>query len=281
MLGFGSRPSPAIAWLNAAGYRDTSFDFDGRVTLDFGGDSAVIYRVGQLADGNHILVVGGGSTTTNSNPWFALARLNSDGSLDAGFGSGGKVLYEFDLGGSAVAGVATDFVELPDGKLMVCGAVYVGVSVNADYGCMRFLADGTPDPTFPEVVIPIDLGGDFLDVSTSLQRDARGRFVLAGAARRATDNTDFAVVRLSADGALDTSFGNYGVRVIDSLPASGGTDPERNNVTSAMLLQPDGTILIAGGAEPADIVDPQDSGEPQFELVRLIGDTIFDDDFGY
>lgn len=281
MLRFGSRPSPAIAWLNAAGYRDTSFDFDGRVTLDFGGDSAVIYRVGQLADGNHILVVGGGSTTTNINPWFALARLNSDGSLDAGFGSGGKVLYEFDLGGSAVAGVATDFVELPDGKLMVCGAVYVGVSANADYGCMRFLADGTPDPTFPEVVIPIDLGGDFLDVSTSLQRDARGRFVLAGAARRATDNTDFAVVRLSADGALDTSFGNYGVRVIDSLPASGGTDPERNNVASAMLLQPDGTILIAGGAETADIVDPQDSGEPQFELVRLIGDTIFDDDFGY
>jgi uncharacterized delta-60 repeat protein len=259
----------AIVRLTATGQRDASFDGDGRVTLGFGGDFATAFRARPLADGNHIPVVGGATTVPNSSTHlFALARLNvADGSLDNGFGVGGKATYDFAFGDA----VATDFAELPDGRLMVCGAVLVNQPQNYDFACMRFLANGSPDPAFVGVVFPFDLGGDLFDVAWRVKRDSQGRFVLAGYASRDTNNLDIAVSRLTVNGQLDPSFGIGGRATFNSVLFLGS---DRTNGATGLVLQPDDKIVVAGVAA----IDA--AGDSDFEVVRMIGDTVFSDGFG-
>jgi uncharacterized delta-60 repeat protein len=259
----------AIARLTTSGSRDSAFDVDGRVSITFGGPSAAGYRARQLADGQHVVVVGGATTASNSTNFdFALARLDDNGALDSGFGVGGKVTYGFDIGGN-MADIAADFIEQPDGKLFVCGEVQVNSPNNYDFACMRFLVDGTPDPAFAPVLVPFDLGGSFFDGALAMRSDNQGRFVLAGTALRADSNSDFAVARLTAAGVLDTSFGQNGTTTIGSVIF--GTD--RDNAATGVTIQPDGKIVVAGYAN----IDA--AGNEQFQVMRLIGDTLFADDF--
>lgn len=264
--------SMAIARLTSSGQRDSTFDVDGRVTLQFGtGADAFGFRAKQLADGTHILAMGNATTTPEgTNRDFALARLNDNGSLDVTFGVGGKTTYGFDIGGD-LDDRATDFVELPDGKLMVCGEARANSPFNYDFACMRFLANGVPDPAFSPVLIPFDIGGGFQDAPLRLERDSRGRFLLIGFAERTTNSVDFAVARLMPEGALDTSFGNGGTMTYDSNP--GTTGGEQANGASGLVVQPDGKIVIAGYA------DSDGTGKPEFEVIRVIGDTIFENGF--
>jgi len=260
----------AVARLLATGQRDSSFSLDGRVAIGFGGDSALAFRVRELADGAHILVAGTASITPGSTKGlFAMARINvSDGSLDNNFGSGGKATYDFAVatgGGST----AYDFVELPDGRLMLCGNVQVNLPDNYDFACMRFLANGSPDPAFTPAVFPFDIGDDFYDIAGGVARDPQGRFVLAGYAHRATNNSDCAVARLTPDGQLDQSFGNGGELAINSIYFIG---IDADNTCTDLVLQPDGKIVIGG-------VFDSGSGNQKFEVIRLMGDTIFADGF--
>jgi uncharacterized delta-60 repeat protein len=261
----------AIARLTTSGIRDSTFGGDGRITLTFGaGDQSVGFRARQLADGQHILAVGGANTTPGSGNFdFALARLDDHGTLDTSFGVGGKVTYGFDVGGS-LADVATDFVELPDGRLLVCGEVLSNNPSNYDFGCMRFLADGTPDAAFAPVLVPFDRGGELTDIPFALRRDSQGRFLLAGSAVRVAGNGDFAIVRLKADGTLDASFGRNGTTTFLSYSLF-GTDYD--NGATGLVIQPDDKIIVTGYAT----VDAL--GNQRFEAVRMIGDTVFADNF--
>jgi uncharacterized delta-60 repeat protein len=261
----------AIARLTTSGIRDSTFGGDGRVTLNFGsGDTALGFRARQLADGQHILAVGAANTTPGgTNLDFALARLDEHGNLDPSFGVGGQVTYGFDIGGD-LTDVATDFAELPDGRLLVCGEVLANDPSNYDFACMRFLANGTPDSAFAPVLVPFDRGGTLADIPYAVRRDSQGRFLLAGADQRAAGNNDFAVARLTADGALDPSFGRNGIATFLSYSLF-GTDYD--NQATGLVIQPDDKIIVTGYAK----VDA--SGNQQFQVLRLIGDTIFADNF--
>lgn len=262
----------AVARLTTTGQRDTSFDVDGRVTLQFGtGNASQAFRAKQLADGAHIVVVGAADMAPgSSNQDFVAARLNANGSLDPTFGVDGKLSYAFDIGGNLVD-TATDFVELSDGKLLLCGQVQVNGPGNFDFGCMRFLANGVPDPAFAPLLIPFDAGGDLSDVPMRIEQDTQGRLVLVGATSVSQDNYNFAVARLTAAGTLDATFGVGGVKTFDSLP---GTDmTERSNAATGIAFDPDGKIIVAG------YTVTNSADDRKFELVRLIGDTISENGF--
>jgi len=254
----------AIARITANGQRDNTFNGDGRITIGFGGELAGAERARELADHQHILVVGFANTATGAKTLFAMARLKvSDGSLDATFGSGGKATFDFPFAVGSSA--AFDFSELPDGRVLVCGNVTVNLPINEDTACMRFLANGAPDPSYTPYDIPFDLGGSFDDGSVRMQRDAQGRFLLAGYASSSFDGSrQCTVVRLTAAGTLDPTFGNGG-RLTPSSAL--------NNDCNAIVLQPDGKIVVAG--------DVAIDATPNFDVqvIRLIGDTIFADAF--
>lgn len=262
----------ALVRLTANGQRDNSFDGDGRVTIDFGPDhvSAEGQQVRQLADGERIVVVGIAGPQLNGSD-FALARLDADGSLDSTFGDEGKAVFDFAVGGNN-SDFAFDFIELPDGKLLVCGYVEVNAPTNVDMGCMRFLEDGTPDPAFPAVLVPFDRGGSLIDIAAQIVRDDRGRIVLGGAAQRAADNADFALARLLPEGDLDAGFGNGGTLTHSSCTGPCVLPSERDNVASSVMLQPDGKIIVAG-------IAANSTGDYRFMVMRLFGDVIFSHGF--
>jgi uncharacterized delta-60 repeat protein len=87
-----------VARADTAGALDASFSADGRVTTDlFGGGSDYAQAVAVQPDGKIVAVGRWRFGTTAAN--FALARYNPDGTLDDEFGSGGRVMTDFDAEG--------------------------------------------------------------------------------------------------------------------------------------------------------------------------------------
>jgi len=80
---------------NFDGSLDTSFDGDGIVTSDFGTREDIIRSIGLQPDGK-IIAGGVHSGVTSAGYDFAVARYNSNGSLDAGWGTGGIVFTDFN-----------------------------------------------------------------------------------------------------------------------------------------------------------------------------------------
>ena len=89
-----------IAHAAPSGALDPTFGNGGRVTTSFN-QHALIADMALQPDGK--IVVAGVSITANSADFgnFALARYNSDGSLDTTFGNGGKVKTPFPQGNAA------------------------------------------------------------------------------------------------------------------------------------------------------------------------------------
>jgi uncharacterized delta-60 repeat protein len=88
-----------------------------------------------------ILVAGPAGHGTLGND-LAIARYNADGSLDSGFNSSGKPMFDFYNHDNAV----NSPVVQPDGKILVAGYDYN--STTSDSAVMRFSVDGTLDTTF-------------------------------------------------------------------------------------------------------------------------------------
>ena len=96
-------------------------------------------------------------------------------------------------------------------------------------------------------------------------QQADGKLIIVGSGLAAGEPFDAAVLRLNVDGTLDPTFGSDGVALIDiSLGYDDGY---------AMLLQPDGKIVVAGAAEPI-------SENFDLAIARLNADGSADATFG-
>ncbi|MER6352931.1 hypothetical protein ABT186_14050, partial [Streptomyces sp. NPDC001634] len=117
------------------GSLDSTFGTGGKVLTDFGGiDEA--FGVALQTDGK---IVAAGLTTASGNADFALARYNTDGSLDSCFGTGGKVTTGFGTGSADLAsGVAVQ----TDGKIVAAGRSNAGGTF--DFALARYLGGGAP-----------------------------------------------------------------------------------------------------------------------------------------
>src|SRR5215471_12013950 len=105
---------------------DSSFGTSGKVTTDFaGGTGAAARTVAVQADGK-ILVAG--LAVFNGVLDFALARYDSDGTLDASFGTGGRVTTPFDFPGSFDR--VFTIVQQPDGKFVAVGSTVINPFAN-------------------------------------------------------------------------------------------------------------------------------------------------------
>ncbi len=191
-----------IARLNSDGSVDTSFDPGAGV-----GDGYV-WRVAAQADGKVLLV--GSFTTVNGVSRNRIARLQPDGSLDAGF----------DVGTGANQDVYAVAVQ-SDGKLVVGGS-FTSVNGLSRSRLARLNEDGSLDPGFsPNVAGPV----------WSVVTQPDGRILIGGNMGSVNGVNRMRVARLLADGTVDPSF--------DPLA---GPD----NQVRALALQPDGKLLVGG-----------------------------------
>ena len=159
------------------------------------------------ADGR--ILVGGqfGSAGGQSRPH--LARVTASGAVDA-------VLAVPDDRVNAI-------VVQADGRIVI-GGEFDNVGGSARVSVARLLANGTLDAAFVAAV-----GASALGV-TELGVQADGRIVVAGGFTAVGGQPRDGIARLQADGSLDATF---------VPPALGGA-------VDAMLVQPDGRVVIAG-----------------------------------
>jgi len=212
----------ALARYNANGSLDPAFGTGGVVTTSFGGLTQA-FAVAIQDDGK---IVVAGSTYSPSIGDVALARYNSNGSLDPTFGTGGQVTT--DLGGTDGA---NDVVIRPDGRILVVG----GGGPGHDFALVLSAPDGTLDSSFGTGgKVTTDFGGQDTAHAVRLQTD--GKIVVVG-----TGAERFALARYGANGSLDPTFGGDG-RV--AIQFTG------DNIESAegIAIQADGKIVAAGWA---------------------------------
>ncbi|MBA4015842.1 MAG: hypothetical protein C0483_01505 [Pirellula sp.] len=232
----------AVVWmLRPDGSLDTSFGVGGYYRSPSGVSSITAVTV--QSDGKILF------TDSSQN---RVTRLTASGTLDTTFGVSGSLFF------SQLLAASTGIAVLPDDSLLISGQRFNSTTSQYEFAIYRFTASGAVDTTFGGGgLAAIDVGsGDDFTAAIALQSD--GKIIIAGYSTQTTD--DFSVVRLNADGSLDTSFAGTGKLII---PVSTSTDRVRS-----ILVQNDGKIVLAG----------QTSGD--IALVRLLTDGTLDPTFG-
>jgi uncharacterized delta-60 repeat protein len=229
-----------------AGQLDSTFGTGGIFTTNFTQtDATMDIAVAIQKDGK---IVVGGSTPAGA----ALARLNTNGTLDSSFGTGGIVSNSFGNTLGLVVGVAIQ----PDGKILGASAGLIGGSIG------RFNTDGSVDTSFGNNGFTfsksLDSGPGILS-AFALQAD--GKILVTGAGLMG---------RYTSEGQLDTTFGRGGIVSLT------------NQIATAIALQSDGKILVAtGSGAPTELFGPPYLPGPQASsIARYNTNGSLDKTFG-
>lgn len=221
-----------VARYNTDGTLDQQFADNGIITSTFGNNIGAARSLAIQSDGK-IVVAGYVSDTSGSPAQFAAARYNTDGTLDIGFGTGGKVTTGiFNHSNSSAYTVTIQ----QDGKIVMAGYAFNGIG--NDIAVARFNANGVPDDSFGiNGGLSTFIGsGNNVIYSVAIQPD--GKIAVAGRNEAASDFSDHIVlVRYKTNGSLDPTFGMNGI-VISSIGSY--------SLALSMVLQPDNKILIGG-----------------------------------
>ena len=250
---------------------DPAFGISGTVrsSLGCGGGIADVGNTVLLQSDGKIVVIG--DSYSSGRYAGAVARFNSDGSVDNTFRSIGSVrtsissnYYDEHTFGGLIQS---------DGKIVVVSSYdYNGNSI-----CLvRYNSNGNKDNSFGSSGIAWNSisGNGFLKAfsgyggSVAVQTD--GKIIVAGRSKNSSGYYQFALTRFLPDGTLDATFGSSGT-VRNFI--SGGTnyDDEANSVA----IQSDGKI-VAGGISYGGT----SSNLRAFAVARYNSDGSLDSDFG-
>ncbi|HEY7115220.1 MAG TPA: PKD domain-containing protein [Tepidisphaeraceae bacterium] len=224
----------ALVRLNADGTLDAGFGaaHNGKIAIEWSGAYAESTSVAVQSDGR-ILAAGYASSYATGSADAAVVRFNTDGSLDATFGSGGFDLVDFTGADDIARAIAVG----ADGKILLAGysSDHTG---QYDFVVARLNPDGSVDDTLGgSGVILTDFAGTN-DQAYALAVHADGKIVLVGSTE-VNGQLDFAVARFNPDGSLDTTFG----------PAHTGQvtlDMGMDDTASGVLVGADDSILVVG-----------------------------------
>lgn len=220
----------------AAGDLDRSFNVDGIARTSIGPSGDVAWAVAVQPDQK---IVAAGSSSD-----FALARYDTDGTLDSSFGQSGKVTTPMGTGIDAALALAVQ----PDGKLVAAGygSTGSGAEVDTVLALARYDTDGRLDQTFGTGgKVTTDLG-DRSEAFDAVVILPDGRVLAAGHADMRSmpsdlSNVDYVLARYLPGGLLDPTFGDGGIVTTDFSEGD-----RANDLADELLLQPDGKTVAVG-----------------------------------
>jgi uncharacterized delta-60 repeat protein len=218
----------ALVRYNTDGTLDSGFGSAGKLVLPMGGDVDVARSLLLQADGK--IVVGGDSNVNAalSGVDFALARLLPNGQLDTSFGSNGRVItaIKSQTGRDSLHQL---LVQTIAGETRL-----VAVGGEGDFIAARYQVNGQLDTSFGNSGKISGLFNANIGAARAAVALDGGRLVIAGHI-----NHDVAIVRLNANGTLDSSFGNAG-RVLTAVSTSNWDE------ATALVRQADGKLVVGG-----------------------------------
>ena len=209
---------------------DLSFSSTGIAVVDFGDDDG--QDIALQTDGK--IVIAGTALVTLDDDW-ALVRLLTNGNIDTGFGTAGLVTTDVSGPGDYGRAVAVQ----TDGKIVVAGRTWDAAS-GSDFTVARYTTTGVLDSTFAAdasgiVIADVDNNDNALGIA--IQND--GKIVVVGSTW-GEFTQDFAVLRFTDTGVLDSSFGDGGVVLTEIHSGS--------DIANAVAIQNDGKIVVVGQA---------------------------------
>lgn len=264
---FLSNPTPPPGDLLACRYTrggrlDPTFGDNGRAGADPHGLGGGADGVAVQPDGRIVVAYG----------LHTLARFTTGGTLDPTFGFRGRVLPKGDSEDQTRTQTFDPFGQI---LLQADGKILVGGATNVEGGperitLARYNGDGSPDRSFGRGgFVATDLTTDRFNPDSSyvdaMAEQADGKTVVAVTT---TTNSGFTLLRYNRDGSRDRSFGTRGVAALKPVGGS-------NDLPSALLIQPDGKILVGGTAYL-----PSGSVGGGFVLARLDDRGSLDPSFG-
>jgi uncharacterized delta-60 repeat protein len=229
--------SAATAPAGAAGALDTSFGTGGIATLALPGSLTQITKMLLQPDGK-IVVAGLQAGTKNS---VTVARLNANGSPDTAFNN--NTGYSKPGVGAACSPDGASIALQPDGKIIVAGAD----DDASDVAVMRLNANGTTDTSFGVQ------GLARKQLSTKSCDGVRGTGIVVlpdgkilVSANGPNGTSKLAVLRFTASGALDSTFGSGGV----ATPTTTGQAK-----AEGLAVTGDGKIVVVGNLKNSTNLD--------------------------
>lgn len=243
-------PDFALARYLSNGTLDPTFGQGGKLTTDFAqGDDAVLGL--SLEPGGKILAAGFSLHQAAQEYDVALARYNSDGSLDQTFDDHGRV--------STSAPVEPyGFAFQSDGKIVVSG-----INAGKVFGITRLNADGSIDRSFgTDGLASVRAGKGPYTYTTGVALQPDGKIVADGIGETGSREV-FELARFTSSGSVDSSFGNQG-SVRTGVGASAGAQ--------ALALDAKGRIAAVGWTLTG--------GSGVFAVARYLPDGSLDSGFG-
>jgi uncharacterized delta-60 repeat protein len=240
LLSLEARLTPAVQL-------DAAFGSGGLVTTRFPVPSDEFGSAVVIDQQGRILVAG------SSSGDFLIERYGTDGTLDKSFGNAGNVLVDFGTPLDGANGITVDSL----GRIVVVGNDLVDIAV------ARLNDTGALDTTFASSgKLTLDYGSNS-EYASAVTTDSQGRILLAGNTNPSS-YFQMIAIRLTAAGALDTSFDTDGSQLIDF----GG-----NTHARAVTVDSSDRVIVAGFTVAAG------TNANDFAVARLLTNGALDTTF--
>lgn len=220
----------AVVRYNSDGTLDNTFGTSGIVTTPIGSGDDKARSIALQSDGK---IVVAGYSYTGSADAIALARYNTDGTLDNTFDGNGILTAAEGVYSEYAQGVAIQ----SDGKIVVAGGINnVG---GLDVRLMRFNINGSLDNTFDsDGMVQTVVTANYSDYANAVKIQSDGKIVVAGYANSGFE-ANFMLLRYNTDGSLDNTFDTDGI-IADQIFGT------FNEYANALAIQDDGKLLVTG-----------------------------------
>jgi uncharacterized delta-60 repeat protein len=275
----------ALVRYSKTGSLDFSFGNNGIVKNKFKENdttyNSIINSIDIQSDGK--IIVGGNATVTipsfGTFTYFALSKLNSDGTIDTNFGIDGTIITHFpdenflsknkiNLDFPTISNAVHKVLIQPDSNILAAGFN------NDKIAIVRYKNNGSIDKTFGNNGFVIKDFDKNLDLVKDMTLQDDGKIIVGG-----SSNNNFLIMRFNSDGQLDAqsihllnktamseifgkTFGENGYYISDIDNSTTG-----KSEINAISLQRDGKIITVGPVQSNNF-------QGNSAIVRYIGDAL-------